>query len=85
LRDYYAAALAIAGAVLVVVVVVVVVAEHNKQPRLGQPHCRPLRRMNSSRAVDTGKDLVFRIYQNARFVLGYMPYWLVGGACGGDE
>jgi hypothetical protein len=78
LRNYYAVVLAIAGAVAVV-------AEHNKQPRLEQPHCRPLVRMNSCRAVDTGKDLSLRIYQNARFVLGYMPYWLVGGACGGDE
>jgi hypothetical protein len=54
LRNYYDVVLASAGAV-------VVVAEHNKQPKLGQPHCRQLPRTNSSQTVDTGKDLVFRI------------------------
>jgi len=81
-RNYYAVVLAIA---VVADAAAAVVAERNKQPRLGQGHCRPLQRMSLCPAVDTGKDLRFRIYQEPRFILGYMPYWLVGGSCGGDE
>jgi hypothetical protein len=60
--------------VLEIAVGAVAVVEHNKLPMLGLSHCRPLPMMNLCRAVDTGKDLSFRIYKNTKFVLGYMPY-----------